>query len=103
MLLRPRKPGWYCPSGPPWILMITGRGPAKDAGGRYRNPVIERPSKLFHEIFSGSERAAGSRPPISLSVQRSIFPDGPAVTSIEYTSDAERAEDSENARSFPFS
>ena len=63
---------------------------------------MTRPSKLFHEIFSGSESAAGSRPPISLSVQRSTFPEGPAVTSIEYTSDADRAEAREYARSFPF-
>src|SRR5450756_1836430 len=63
---------------------------------------MARPSKLFHEIFSGSESVAASSPPSSLSVQRSIFPDGPAITSIEYTSEAERAEDSVKARSFPF-
>ena len=45
--------------------------------------MIARPSKLFHEIFSGSASDAASRPPISLSVQRVIAPDGPAVTSIE--------------------
>ncbi len=64
--------------------------------------MIVRPSKLFHEIFSGSESVAGSSPPSSLSVQRSIFPVGPAVTSTEYTSEADRAEASEKARSFPF-
>ncbi len=36
--------------------------------------MIVLPSKLFHEMASGSTNADASRPPVSLSVQRSSFP-----------------------------
>src|ERR1700733_8279292 len=42
--------------------MITGLFPAKLDGGRYINPEIDTPSKLFQRISSGSLKPAGSTP-----------------------------------------
>src|SRR2546422_10605229 len=65
------------------MFTATGRLPEKRAGGRYRNPEIVRPSKLFQRTSSGSGKVAVFRPPVSLYVQRSTVP---VVTLYEYTS-----------------
>src|SRR5712692_3301 len=65
------------------MFTATGRLLEKRAGGRYRNPEIVRPSKLFQRTNSGSGKVAVFRPPVSLYVQRSTVP---VVTLYEYTS-----------------
>src|SRR5215218_4993734 len=57
------------------MLMITGRGPLKRAGGRYSTPEIIRPSKLFQRAISGSGKVVASMPPTGLFVQRVIAPE----------------------------
>src|SRR5262245_55009584 len=78
------------------MLMTTGRFPANFAGGLYRKPEIDRPSKVFQRASSGSAKADVFSPPVSLSVQRSTLP---VSTSSAYTSLGERAETSTKPRS----
>src|SRR3954462_14993088 len=75
LLLRPRKRGRSCDSGPPWMLITTGRLPVNRAGGLYMNPVIASPSDPCHVINSASEICETSTAPVSARVHRSIFPD----------------------------
>ncbi len=79
---------------------MTGRRPVNFAAGLYRKPEIVRPSKLGQRTSSGSAKFAALRPPVSLSVQRSTLP---VAASTEYTSDGDRADDSDRPMSRPFS
>jgi len=61
-------------SGPPWMLMMTGRLPGNlDVSGAYRKPEISRPSKDFQWISCGWAKVAVLRPAVSDSVQRSML------------------------------
>src|SRR2546426_11268550 len=71
------------------MLMITGRRPAKRAGGLYRKPEIARPSKLGQCTSSASVKFLVSSPAVSLSVQRVTVP---LARSNEYASAGARAE-----------
>src|SRR5215212_7466526 len=78
------------------MLMMTGRGPVKRAGGRYKMPEIVRPSKLFQRTISGSGKDSGLKPPSSLVVQRSTVP---VCVRTENTSANTRNDDREKATS----
>src|SRR5205823_7172066 len=66
------------------------------AGGRYKNPLIDRSSQLFQWTRSGSRTVETFTPPVSLSVQRSSLP---VCVSSEYTSSGTLAELKLNPRS----
>ena len=57
------------------MSMMTGCLPENFAGGLYMNAEMEWSSKDFQWINCGSENLEVLRPPVSLNVQRSTFPD----------------------------
>ena len=61
------------------MLITTGRGPVKRAGGLYRRPLISRPSKLSKRTSSVAANPEATSPPVSLSVQRSTLPLGTSI------------------------
>src|ERR1019366_2276715 len=83
------------------MLITTGYFPEADfVFGKYSQPEISRPSKLFHFTNCGSTKFSGFSPPVSLVVQRSSFA---VEMSTEYTSAGEWDEFRLKARSRLFS
>ena len=78
------------------MLIMTGRGPVKRAGGRYSTPEIVSPSKLFQVTISGSGSASGLNAPNSLRVHRSTVP---VFACTENASPNVRRDHNENATS----